>query len=83
MSREIKMQLESELGNLILKYKNKLNAGEINESIVGNVFCTACACSVRLNPNLIYEAIEQVKKDHIEFINDNFERVKRHYHERI
>jgi hypothetical protein len=79
MSKEIKEELENEIGNLILKYSDKLKAGEINESIVGFIFCSACTLTCRLNPNQIELAIKDIEKDHIKFITENAEKVRGYF----
>jgi len=79
MNEELINQLQEDIRDLMLKYAEKLSAGEINECIVGMAICTACAVAVRLNPNLIVMALTEVEKDHILFINENMKKIRKYY----
>lgn len=69
----MKQELENELAELIRKYKEKLSAWEITESIIGFLACTACSAAYR------YGELDIVEDDLNSIIKINVDKSKKYF----
>lgn len=69
----MKKQLESDLADLIRKYKDKMSSGDITESIIGFLTCTSCSAAYK------HGELDKVEDDLNKIIKNNVDKSKKYF----